>query len=99
MSIDTSTVIMVGLPYEDFLNEGILDEEELDKMIDDDELHCGSYYYDSGRDENIIGFTVIATERYTEIDTDGVAEILHYQAEFKAQFGVPGKIYLTLSIT
>lgn len=99
MSIDTSAVIMVGLPYDEFLNQGIIDEDELDQLIDDDELTSGSYYYDSGREQNVVGFIVISTERYAEIDEDVMADILYHQKEFKAKFHVPGRIYLTPSIT
>ena len=55
MKIDISAKLIYGTPYSD-LPEAIL--EEVDEMLDNGELEYASPYYDTPRDEWIVGVEI-----------------------------------------
>lgn len=96
MSIDSDCGIMVGLPYEDILQD---EGDSLDEMIADGELECTSYYYDSSPNQNIIGFWAV----YGHAAEFDLTSLEHDVQEAKSRFfdllGQEGKIYVGLHIT
>lgn len=92
--------IMVGLEYE-IISNNVDDVEKLDEDISYGELDCGSCYYDSPYDGNIIGFDVATTSEYKEIDgVNLMVKITEATLAFVRMFpALTPKIYLTLNVT
>lgn len=93
MGVDTSAVLIVGRPYEDF------DAETLGQLIDDDDIQSASPHYDADRKYCIFGIVV------AEADNEGVElkepfenDVLKAKAEFAKLTGLEGKLYLSPNV-
>lgn len=91
---------MVGLEYE-VLASNVTDQEQLDEDIENGDLDYGSHYYDSGYDENIIGFDVAVTDGYTELNIESFLlktseATMKFVKRFPGQFP---KLYVTMNVT
>lgn len=106
MGVSTSCILMVGLPYKELkaLVEGF-DEDiyntNLDERINNGEVEIGSVYYDSTREDNIIGLSVQSTKSWTELTEDVLygnssAAVKELEGMFPP---VEWKLYLTLDVT
>jgi hypothetical protein len=94
MSVESDCGIIVGLPYED-----IVFCENLCDLIADGDLERSSCYYDSPRDQNIIGFWALYGDQ-TEFDLTSLGyEIQEAKTKFKDLTGQEGKVYVALHIT
>jgi hypothetical protein len=102
MGVSTSCGVMIGVPYE-YLQEQLeaLEDYTLDEMIDNGELYTGSIYYDSGRDDNIVGLFIKRTNGYVELEEDDLLDKSEkIVSELEAKFPtVEWKLYLTLDVT
>lgn len=103
MGISTNRGLMVGLPYKEmqdlFTKAG---RDDLDDLIDYGELDIGSIYYDSDREDNIVGKWLITTSSSIEISPEELegAEIYKLRKQLVKDFpNVEFKLYLTLDIT
>jgi hypothetical protein len=90
---------MVGLPYDEFVSalpEGENSFEEFEDLIDNGGLDIGSIYYDSPRDENIVGKFLTQSSSLQEITLDKEDEFIKTTAELIKQFpNIEFKLYLT----
>jgi hypothetical protein len=98
MSVESDCGIIVGLPYNSIIRA---DDEDtlLDDLITDGDLERSSCYYDSPRDQNIIGFWALYGDQ-TEFDLTSLGyEIQEAKTKFKDLTGQEGKVYVALHIT
>lgn len=98
MSVDSDCGIMVGLPYDSIIRA---DDEDtlLDDLIDNSDLEITSCYYDSDRDQNIVGFWAVYGDQ-TEFDLTSLGyEIQEAKMKFFDLVGQEGKVYIALHIT
>jgi uncharacterized Zn finger protein len=99
MGISTNCGLMIGLPYKEFieaLNTSDDSIEEFEEFIDHGELDIGSIYYDSPRDENIVGKWLINPNYLSEITLEKEKEFLKISNAFKEQYpDIEFKIWLT----
>lgn len=101
MGISKNCGLMVGLPYKEmqdlFTKAG---RDNLDELIDYDELDIGSIYYDSDREDNIVGKWLTTTSGSIEISPKiEYAALKIYETLVEDFPNVEFKLYLTLSIT
>ena len=95
MGISSSTKIIVGHYYDDLVD--LLGEDELNELIDDCELETGSIYYDSSREQNVIGYAIIS-DSIIELDSLIMQEIEEAKSLFEKTYMKP-KVFVTLDIT
>jgi hypothetical protein len=90
---------MVGLPYDEFVNAlpvGWHSAEEFKDLIDNGGLDIGSIYYDSNRDENIVGKFLTQPSSLQGITFERLDESIKIGNELKKQFpNIEFKLYLT----
>lgn len=87
--------IIVGLYWTD-INKSGFDEDVLEDMIHDGEIDCGSYQYDSGYHDNVIGFWVVEPTSVEELDMDVISRNIEKQTKkFRELFSNEPKVYLT----
>lgn len=102
MGVSTNCGLMVGLPYEEFeaaLEELGLDVDLLDRGLDNDTLDCGSIYYDSQREGNIVGKWLFAPTWCKEIIEEDDEAFLETAKELEKQFpNITFKLYMTLNV-
>lgn len=98
MGISTNCGMIVGLPYKEFVTalNTREDVENFEEMIDNGELDIGSIYYDSPRDENIVGKWLSEPSVLKEIKEDDNEKFLAVAQELEKQFpNILFKLYLT----
>jgi hypothetical protein len=99
MGISTECSLMVGLPYDEFVSalpEGENSFEEFEELIDNGGLDIGSIYYDSNRNENIVGKFLTQPSSLREITLEKIDESIELSNELKKQFpNIEFKLYLT----
>lgn len=94
MSIDSDCGIMVGLPYTKIDHDKLIDD-----MIDNGDLEITSCYYDSLRDQNIVGIWAVYGDG-KEFDLTSLGyEIQKAKIKFFDLTRHEAKIYLALHIT
>lgn len=103
MGVSTNCGLMVGLPYEEFekaLQDSGEGSEGLDEAIDSGELDCGSTYYDSPREENIVGKWLFGSTECKEIIEADEEAFLETAQELERQFPtILFKLYMTLDVS
>ena len=99
MGISTNCGLIIGLPYDEFVGALNLDEqdvEDFDELIDNGELDVGSIYYDSPRDENIVGKWLTEPSSLREITPEMDAKVLEICEELEKKFpDIEFKLYVT----
>lgn len=99
MGISTNCGLIIGLPYDEFVAALNLEEQDVegfDELIDNGELDVGSIYYDSPRDENIVGKWVNQPDYLKEVTLENEGDFLKISNELKGQFpDVEFKLYVT----
>lgn len=99
MEISTNCGLIIGLPYGEFveaLDTEKVSVEDFTEMIDNGELDVGSIYYDSSRDENIVGKWLSQPASLREITLENEGEFLKISGELKDQFpNIEFKLYVT----
>jgi len=99
MGMSINCGLMVGLMHDEILETGF-DEDEFDEMICDGDLDIGSIYYDSDRDENVVGFWLFNDNKIRSIDAEELQQRITKQTEkFVGLFGVQPKLFVTLNVT
>ena len=101
MSVSTNCSLIVGLPYKEmqdlFTEAG---RDDLDELIYDGKLDIGSIYYDSNREDSIVGEWLITTSNLIEITPELEYRGLKiYEGLVKDYTDVEFKLYLALNIT
>lgn len=100
MSIDISSATIVGLPYDQFIEQYqknyTEDAQELvDRLLDDGELDYASPWYDSSRDNWVIGYTSsdwnISVEEFTK-------ELTETKDRFIEHFGFEPKVFVSAHV-
>lgn len=99
MGISTNSGLIIGLPYDEFveaLDTEKVSVEDFTEMIDNGELDVGSIYYDSSRDENIVGKWLTEPSAIREITPEMDVKVLKICEELEKQFP---KIEFNLYVT
>lgn len=101
MGISKSCGLMIGVPYKEmkelFTKAG---RNDLDELIDYDKLDIGSIYYDSDREDNIVGEWLTTTSGSIEILPEWEGKGLKICESLEKDYpDIEFKLYLTLSIT
>lgn len=101
MGISKGCGLIIGVPYKEmqelFTKAG---RSDLDELIDYGKLDIGSIYYDSDREDNIVGEWLTTTSDSIEISPELEAKGLKICEAFVKDYpNVEFKLYLTLSIT
>ena len=100
MGIDISSATIVGLPYDEFIEQyqkNYTDDaqELIDQLLDDGELDYASPWYDSSRDNWVIGYASsdwdIATNEFTK-------EITETKDRFIEHFGFEPKVFVSAHV-
>jgi hypothetical protein len=92
-------MIIVGRLYQ-FLDANIHVENYLDDIIDNSDVEISSVYFDSVREDNIVGFSLYGHKVTEEINYSLlIPKIQEASEKFKNLFGFEAKLYLTQSIT
>ena len=100
MGIDTSAVLIWGVPYEELE----YDEEEYDDFYEYTEelgFDYASPYYDSDYEQRIYGVWVAWSRDYSHFDiTDEITlRIEEAKKAFKEKTGLEGRLYISPHIT
>lgn len=98
MSVSYGCAIVVGLPIKDMR---MLDEDGLDKAINNGTLEHFGYYYDCGTDDDdsIVGYAVLKTFDNVSFDSTTVNDSVGKAfALFFDNYGVMPKLFLTNNI-
>lgn len=91
MGIDISSKLIVGLPYDELVEGFDEDRQELlNEMLDDGELDYASPYFDSPRDEWIVGFSVTPHGDDLEILYD---EMIDASRSFISEYSIIPRVY------
>lgn len=100
MGIDISSATIVGLPYDQFIEQyqkNYTDDaqELIDQLLDDGELDYASPYYDSDRDNWVIGYASsdwnISVEEFTK-------ELTETKDRFVKDFGFEPKVFVSAHV-
>lgn len=106
MGIDISSAKIVGLPYDQFiekcehsqrlLHDNAEDAQELiDHLLDDGELDYASPWYDSSRDNWVIGYNVSDWDISVE---EFVKELSETKERFIKDFGFEPKVFVSAHV-
>lgn len=99
MSTSYNCGLMVGLMYDDVIENMTIDEEDLEELFDDGTLDIASYCYDSARDENVVGFWVNNPNNKRELDlADMLFRIETLSKDFEKLLGIKPKLFNTLFV-
>ena len=96
MSTFTDAILMVGLPYKQLIKSNI---EEIDQLLDRNILEVGSFYFDSPRSDNVVGFVIQSTNGFEQVRLESVAALFKEKnTKFFELTGQFGNLYLTTSV-
>ena len=90
MGIDTSAVIVAGLPFGEFT-----DEDKRDELIDSGELDVISPYYDADLEHCVIGLTVYITGCHRPQVIESTLVSVHHERDFFKLTGDTPRLYIS----
>lgn len=100
MGIDINSATIVGLPYEKFIEQYQKNytedaQELIDQLLDDGELDYASPWYDSSRDNWVIGY---ASSDWNISVEDFTKELTETKDRFIKDFGFEPKVFVSAHV-
>lgn len=96
MGISINSKLILGYTYADLQDWADADGNDVDELLDNGELDYASPYYDSPREEWVIGISVSPWGMDIEKHVQGLSSA---RLELLAEFGIEPRLYVSAHVT